>query len=172
MLDLVQQSGYLGLPFHRVYFNDGSEQVESLPSSRFKLPIGARLNYFLGDNIIIRSYYRYYIDDWGLKSNTASVEVPVKISPFVTVSPFYRYYQQTAAKYFAPYASHNVNDQYYTSNYALSAFNSNFMGMGLKIAPLNGIFNSKLSAIEIRYGHYTQTTDLLSDIITVNLKFK
>ncbi len=171
MLDLVEQNGYLGLPFHRVYFNDGTVQVEALPSSRFKLPVGARLNYFLGDRIIIRSYYRFYTDDWGLKSHTVNLEVPVKLSPFVTVSPFYRYYNQTAVKYFAPYAVHNPKDQFYTSNYALSAFSSNFLGMGLKIAPPKGILRSKLSAIEIRYGHYLQTTNLVSDVITVHFKF-
>ena len=69
-LDMVYQNGYLGLPFHRVYYNTGKDTIESLPSQRFKLPIGFRLNYFLGDNIIIRSYYRFYVDSWGLISNT------------------------------------------------------------------------------------------------------
>lgn len=170
--DLVYQNGYLGLPFHRVYFTDGTVQVETLPDTRFKLPVGLRLNYYLGDKIILRSYYRYYIDNWGLSSHTASIEVPVKISPFFSVSPFYRYYSQTAADYFAPYKSHVAADQFYTSNYALAAFNSSFYGAGMRIAPPNGILNSKLNTLEIRYGHYTQTTDLNSDIISVALKFK
>jgi hypothetical protein len=40
-----------------------------------KLPLGFRTNYFLGDNLIMRSYYRYYTDSWGSKSNTANMEV-------------------------------------------------------------------------------------------------
>lgn len=172
MLDLVAQNGDLGLPFHRVYFTDGSDHVELLPSTRHKLPIGFRLNYFLGDLIILKSYYRYYIDDWGLKSNTFNLEMPIKITPFFSVSPFYRYYTQTAVDYFAAYEKHTSADQYYTSNYSLSAFNSSFFGAGLRISPPKGIFNSKLNTLEIRYGHYTQTTDLVSDVISVNLKFK
>src|SRR5581483_8442145 len=39
-VDGVYQNGYLGLPFHRVYFADGSDHVENLPSERKKLPIG------------------------------------------------------------------------------------------------------------------------------------
>lgn len=171
LLDGVYQSGYLGLPFHRVYFNDGTPNIEKLPSDRLKLPIGVRLNYFLGDKIILRSYYRYYIDSWGLQSHTASLEVPVKITPFFSVSPFYRYYTQTAVKYFAPYAVHTSADQYYTSNYALSAFDSRFFGVGFRFAPPKGIFKG-LSALELRYGHYTQTTDLVSDVISIDLKFK
>ncbi len=170
--DLVEQTGYLGLPFHRVYFTDGSVQVEKLPDTRYKLPVGIRLNYFLGDKIIIRSYYRYYIDNWGIQSHTAGIEVPVKITPFFSISPFYRYYTQTAANYFAPYEQHVTTDTYYTSNYALSAFDSHFFGVGFRIAPPGGIFNSKLNSMEIRYGHYTQTTDLVSNVISVAMKFK
>ena len=103
LMDLVYQQGDLGLPFHRVYWNDSSVHKENLPSLRFKLPIGIRLNYFLGDKIILRSYYRFYIDSWGLKAQTASLEVPIKISPFFSISPFYRYYSQSAIKYFYPY---------------------------------------------------------------------
>jgi hypothetical protein len=171
LLDGVAQGGYLGLPFHRVYFNDGTPNVEKLPSQRYKLPVGLRLNYFLGDKIILRSYYRYYIDNWGLTSNTASLEIPVKISPFFSVSPFYRYYQQTAAKYFEPYAVHTAADEYYTSNYALSAFTSQFFGIGFRLALPGGV-NKGLNSIELRYGHYTQTTDLVSDVISLALKFK
>jgi hypothetical protein len=168
----VSQTGYLGLPFHRVYFADGSEQVEKLPDTRYKLPVGLRLNYFLGDKIIIRTFYRYYIDSWGIQSHTADIEVPFKITPFFSLSPFYRYYTQTAAHYFAPYKEHSTTAAYYTSNYALSAFNASFFGVGLRIAPPAGILNSKLNSMEIRYGHYTQTTDLVSNVISVALKFK
>jgi len=172
LLDLVHQDGYLGLPFHRVYLNDGTDTLEKLPSSRFKLPVGLRLNYFLGDKIIIRSYYRFYIDDWGIRSHTASLEIPVKISPFFSLSPFYRYYVQTAANYFAPYEVHTAAETYYTSNYALSAFSSQFFGAGIRLSPPGGVFHSALNTLELRYGHYTQTTDLVSDVISMNLKFK
>ncbi len=172
MTDLVAQNGYLGLPFHRVYLTTGADVVENLPNTRFKLPVGMRLNYFVGDNLILRSYYRYYTDSWGIQSHTANLEVALKLSPFFSVSPFYRYYVQTAARYFAPYAQHTVYEQYYTSNYALSAFTSQFFGAGMRIAPPKGIFGTHLSMLELRYGHYTQTTDLVSDVISVNLRFK
>ncbi len=171
LLDGVVQNGYLGLPFHRVYFTNGTEAIENLPVNRLKLPVGIRLNYFLGDKIILRSYYRYYVDSWGLQSHTASLEVPIKFTPFVSVSPFYRYYTQTAVKYFAPYESHATSDQYYTSNYALSAFDSQFLGVNFRVAPPKGITRG-LSALELRYGHYSQTTNLVSDVISVNFTFK
>ncbi|WP_312090415.1 DUF3570 domain-containing protein [Chryseobacterium sp.] len=171
--DAVQQTGYLSLPFHRVYFNDNSVHQEALPDKRFKIPLGLRANYFFGDKVIVRAYYRYYTDDWGLKSNTFSLETPVKISPFVSVSPFYRYYSQTSAKYFAPYQLHTAFDDFYTSNYDLSKFSSNFYGAGIRINPKNGLFGiSRLNMLEIRYGHYTKSIGMKSDIISLNLRFK
>ena len=171
--DVVSQKGYLALPFHRVYFNDGSVHQEELPDSRLKFPMAVRANYFLGDNIIIRAYYRYYTDDWDLNSHTANIEVPVKISPFFSISPFYRYYQQTAVKYFKAYQQHTAANEFYTSNYDLSDFDSNFFGLGLHFTPINGVLGMKyFNMIEVRYGHYSRSTGLDSDIISINLKFK
>ncbi len=173
LADGVRQTGFLSLPFHRVYFTDGSVHQEALPDTRFKLPLGLRANYFLGDNIIFRTYYRYYTDDWGLRSNTVSIETPFKISPFVSVSPFYRYYSQTAAKYFAPYQQHTAFDDFYTSNYDLSKFDSHFYGAGIRISPKNGLFGvERLNMLEVRYGHYTKSVGMKSDIISLNLRFK
>ncbi|MEL1243097.1 DUF3570 domain-containing protein [Flavobacterium sp. DGU11] len=171
MADIVTQQGYLSLPFHRVYFSDGSVHQEKLPDSRLKIPLGLRASYFLGDNIIIRAYYRYYSDDWKLTSHTADLEVPVKISPFFSISPFYRYYTQTAAKYFDAYKKHDSQDEFYTSNYDLSKFDSSFYGAGFRFNPVNGVFGIKhFNMLEIRYGHYTRSNSLTSDIISINIR--
>ena len=172
--DGVAQNGYLGLPFHRVYFKDqDSAKIEHLPDTRYKLPLGIRLNYFLGDKIIFRTYYRYYTDNWGITAHTASIEIPYKVSPFFSISPFYRYYTQTASQYFAPYKEHVTTDTYYSSNYDYSAFNAQYFGVNFKITPRNGLFNiHSFNTLEIRYGHYTQTTGLQADNIGISLKLK
>jgi hypothetical protein len=173
LADVVGQNGFLSLPFHRVYFSNGKDTIERLPSSRFKLPLGFRANYFLGDNIILRSYYRYYADSWGIRSSTANLEVVYKISPFFSISPFYRYYTQTAARYFSPYEEASPTQQYFTSNYEYAQFHSQFFGVGFRIAPPNGVFGWQgLHELEIRYGHYAQNTDLVSNVVSLNLGFK
>ncbi|MES2746906.1 MAG: DUF3570 domain-containing protein [Bacteroidota bacterium] len=173
LADVISQQGYLSLPFHRVYFNDLSVHQEKLPDSRLKIPIALRASYFLGDNVIIRAYYRYYSDDWKLTSHTINLEVPIKLSPFFSVSPFYRYYQQGATKYFNGYGQHTANEEFYTSNYDLSAFNSNFLGMGVKFSPLKGVFGIKhFHTLEMRYGHYSKTNLMTSNIISINIKYK
>lgn len=171
--EIVYQKGYLALPFHRVYFGDNSVHIEHLPSSRLKIPIGLRANYFLGGGIIIRAWYRYYKDDWNIQSNTMQLETAIKINPFLSVTPFYRFYQQTAADHFAAYKVHTARNKYYTSNYDLSKFNSHFFGIGLRMAPPGGVFNiQQLNAMEIRYGHYQKNISMNANIISLHIKFK
>jgi hypothetical protein len=173
LLDLAYQEGFLSLPFNRIYFNDNTVGIENLPGSRFKVPASVRMNYFLGDRLIIRAFYRYYQDDWGLKSNTAEIETPIKITPFFSISPFYRYYNQSAVDYFGAYKQHTLAETHYTSDYDLSKFDSHFFGTGIRFNSADGILGiGKFNTIEIRYGHYTRQTGLVSNIVSVHAKFK
>ena len=173
LADVILQQGYLGLPFHRVYFNDNSVHVEKLPDSRLKIPVSLRASYFMGDHLILRAYYRYYQDDWALSAHTISLEPVIKPTAFFSVSPFYRFYSQQATKYFAPYQQHTAANTYYTSNFDLSTFTSHFYGAGIRVAPPNGLLGlDHLGSLEIRYGHYSRSNNLLSDIVSVNLTIK
>lgn len=184
MLDLVQQEGLLSTPFQRVYFSDKediyienfhlADDIERLPDTRFKIAAGARLNYYLNEMFVIRSYYRFYTDDWGISSNTASIEVPVKISSKFTLYPSYRYYDQTAADHFAPYEEHLSTEEFYTSDYDLSEFNANQFGMGVKYIDIFTKFHVwelGLKSIDLRYHHYERNTGLTSDLISGGLNF-
>jgi hypothetical protein len=168
------QKGQLATPYQRVYFTTAdSVRVEKLPEQRWKIPLGLRANYFIGDRLISRNFYRYYQDEWGLKSHTINSELAIKLNPFVTISPNYRFYVQNAAQYFAPYAQHNLNDTFYTSDYDLSKFHSHTLGMALRWKPLNGILGMKhFSMIEIKYAYYNRSTALSSNIIALQLQFK
>ena len=99
-----------------------ADDIERLPDSRFKTAIGGRFNYYINETFVLRSYYRYYTDTWGIKSHTASIEVPIKLGSKATLYPNYRYYQQTAADYF--YANNKASStfEFYTSDFDLSKF--------------------------------------------------
>jgi hypothetical protein len=173
LLDLAYQKGFLSLPFNRVYFSNNAAGIENLPGSRFKVPASVRLSYFLGDRVVVRAFYRYYQDDWGLKSNTAEIETPIKITPFFSISPFYRYYDQSAVDYFAGYKQHAVTESHYTSDYDLSKFDSHLIGTGIRFNSADGILGiGKFNTIEIRYGHYTRQTGLVSNIVSLHARFK
>lgn len=173
LLDVAYQKGFLSMPFNRVYFEDNTVGIENLPGKRVKFPASVRVSYFLGDILILRTFYRYYQDDWGLKSHTAEIEAPIKITPFMSVSPFYRYYNQSAVDYFSSYGHNTKEKNFYTSDYDLSKFNSHFVGAGFRFVSSDGIFGiHKMNSIELRYGHYSRQTGLVSNIVSVNMKFK
>ena len=198
-MDVVKQDGYLGNPMQRVYFSDIdnyyignassipnytsstnrdvfqlADDIESLPSSRFKIPIGLRFNYYINETFALRTYYRYYFDNWGINSHTANVEVPIKLTQKFTLYPSYRYYTQTAADYFAPYEAHLSTSEFYTSDYDLSEFNANQYGLGLTYTDVFSkfhIWKLGLKSIDLKYNSYKRNTGLKANIISAGFKF-
>ena len=179
--DLVYQSGLLSTPFHRVYFQEQDlPNVEQLPDNRLRYPLGLRLNYYLSDYLTTRFFYRFYHDSWNITANTFEVEVPVKIGPFFSVYPFYRYHSQTAADYFQPYKTHHIGEEFYTSDYDLSSFTSQKVGLGVRYSPLFGMGNfgfpfksrkTNFKSIDLRYANYWRNDGLRSFIISTDLGF-
>lgn len=180
--EFVLMKGLLSTPFHRVYFADQlSPDVERLPESRLKVPASIRLNYFPTDFLIFRSFYRYYWDDFGIVGHSAELEVPVKLSAKWTVAPFYRYHQQSGAKYFAPYRIHESTETFYSSDFDLAELSSNKAGLGLRYSPVEGLTRSKpffpqervflWKYVEMRGGYYYRDTGLNAYFITVNFGF-
>jgi hypothetical protein len=174
LADVGYQQGLLATKFNRVYFDDLSVNSEKLPSTRFKIPVGIRANYYATDRIILRTFYRYYYDNWGINSHTFSFEPSVKLTAFSSLSIPYRFYAQSEAKYFKPINQHQAIDEFYTSDYDLSKFSSNMIGLGYHLTDSDkGIFNVKrIHSLELRYGYYTRNNGLDSHIITLALQFK
>lgn len=182
-LDITQQTGLLSTPFQRVYFSDQNDRfferialaddVERLPDSHLKIALGSRLNVYVNEYLVVRNFYRYYISDWGISSLTASIELPIKVTSKFTLYPNYRYYAQTAADYFAPYNQHLSTDRYYTSDYDLSEYQANQLGMGIKysdvISPLK-VGKIAIKSIDIRYHYYKRSSSLFAHLISGGVK--
>lgn len=197
--DVLQQQGLLSSPYHRMYFADKAnfyvgqpqfianytnennkgayqlaDDIERLPDTRFKLPIGARLNYYVNEHVALRTYYRYYFDNWDIQSHTASIEVPVKLTDKFTVFPMYRYYTQTQSKYYAPYETHLSTEKFYTSDADLATFDANQYGFGVNYTDIftaAKVWKFGLKNIDFRFNHYKRSDNLTADIATVAFKF-
>ncbi len=182
--DVLQQQGLLSTPYQRIYFKDIADSfinefqladdIERLPDSRFKLPLGARLNYYINERFVLRTYYRFYTDNWGVQTHTASFELPIKLTDRFTVFPMYRYYSQTASNYFAPYESHLSTEKYYTSDYDLSTFNANQYGFGINYTDIftgSKIWKFGIKNIDFRFNHYTRSDGLDANIVSFGIKF-
>lgn len=182
--EVIYMTGLLSTPFHSVYFSDQPEyafDIERLPSSRLKIPLGIRWNYFPFDFMVLRTYYRYYTDDFGINAHTVELETPFKLSSSFTFSPFYRYHTQTASKYFAAKGEHLSTEKYYTSDYDLSDLYSHKFGAGVKYYPAFGLLRSKpvfhthgvfmFKYVELRAARYIRSNDFSAYNVSLNLAF-
>jgi hypothetical protein len=197
------QEGLLSTPFHRVYFDttgtnleliEGNlifgnvkrnpfvnKDIERLPSQKFKHAFGLRTSSYPFDWMIIRTFYRYYFDSFGISAHTASIELPIKPTRFLALYPFYRFHIQTASTYFKPFLKHTADEEFYTSDYDLSAFTSHKYGLGIKISPPLGIYtlrgvpfknrSSSFKSIEVRGGQYFRSDGLNAYFISTDLSF-
>lgn len=183
-MDVVLQNGLLSTPFQRIYFGDTSDffiqefqladDVERLPDTRLKFPLGARLNYFVNDAIVLRSYYRFYFDDWGIGSHTASLEIPIKLSDSFTIYPTYRFYYQTAADYFYEKEVALSTLDFYTSDYDLSKYHSHQYGLGFRYRDIftrARLLRLGLKAIDLRVANYDRSDGLNAFIISLGTTF-
>ena len=175
--DFIYQEGLLSTPFHRVYFTDQlTPNVELLPNSRLKFPMALRINYQTPLDLAIRSYYRFYTDDFEIQAHTASIELPYQFHMNWSISPYYRYYSQSGASFFRPFANHVSTSMYYSSDYDYSSFTSHEFGLGLRhrIIPPNlpkGVRRYQIFGIGLRYGHYSRSDELSAHFISVLFNF-
>jgi len=198
-LDVLQQNGWLANPTQRIYFQDRAnyyvgnagenntnitnyasqsntelfqlaDDIERLPNTRFKIPLGMRFNYYINEIVSLRTYYRYYFDDWGVNSHTASIEVPVKVSKHFTLYPSYRYYTQTAADYFAPFEQHLSTSEFYTSDFDLSKYNANQFSFGVSYTDIFSEFLA-IKSIDLKYTNYKRNIGLKANNFALGIKF-
>ena len=183
-LDVIRQNGLLSTPFQRVYFGDVedsfiesfqlADDIERLPDTRLKIAFGGRLNYYINEFLTLRTSYRYYFDDWGIQSHTASIELPIKLGDKFTLYPSYRFYNQSAADYFAASNQHLSTSSFYTSDYDLSEYNANQFGFGVSYTDIFtklNVWKLGLKSIDLKLNTYERNTGLKSFIVSTGFKF-
>ena len=82
--------------------------------------------------------------------------------------PFYRHHRQSAARFFKPYAQHEVSEDYYTSDYDFSDFQTYQVGMGLRYSPMHYVGKRvKFNSMLVRYSLLFRNNGLTAHIISV-----
>jgi hypothetical protein len=128
----------------------------------------------VNEYVVLKTYYRYYADDWGISSSTASLDIPIKVGKGFTIYPGYRYYQQTASDYFAPYSQHLSTEEFYTSDFDLSDYTANQYSFGISYTDIftkRHLGNYGLKSIDLKYSIYERNTGLTASLISFGVKF-
>jgi hypothetical protein len=125
------ENGYLTEPYKVISLMDPvtgnllGHLTESRPSSRDRRAVLASSVYHLTENILYLEY-RYYWDDWGVRSHTADASYRVELPGGQHMLPHVRLYAQTAADFYQPGLDPNA---------PLPAFAS----ADYRLGPLNGV---------------------------------
>lgn len=127
------------------YYSDPYKDPDVRPDFRNQSILLTRWNHhFDGMNSTLRTSYRYYRDNFGIKAHTLGLDWVQPLGDKFTVTPSLRYYTQTAAKFYydpvydpdvgAPYpVGYFTNPpKYISADQRLSAFGA--ITVGLKVA--------------------------------------
>lgn len=116
----------LGLCAHGVFLC----LPESHPHERLRTAISGRLRRAFGSKVSMGVDFRYYLDNWGLRSDTAGTDLAVLVAERGTLSLSYRFYIQGQADFYQPYYWQPEEQlTYFTRDRKLSPFHSHRVGL-------------------------------------------
>ena len=155
------QDGLLSTPFHRVYFEDGSLAVETLPSYRYKGSLGVKLNAFVSGSVVLRNSVNGYADSFGVRGLSIENETVFKLDPSWSLAPSLRYYTQQGSRYFAPIGQHQPGVPYATSDFDMADIHSWTLGTQLRYSPQAYLTKRlKFNSMSFRYSYYSRSNGL------------
>ncbi len=119
-------------------------------------------------NISLHGDYRFYSDDWGVKSHTITTNAFIKLGKGFTLIPLLRYYTQSASVF---YKDHKAKDftfnesDYGSADERLSKFHGLAYSLGLEKK-----FTKKLS-VNVHYAKEKQSFGLKMDWVSLGLNY-
>ncbi len=117
--------GYLSDPYKMASIVDANGirilTADSRPDQRQQEFWTVKMRYYLGSEYAWHLDYRLYQDNWKIRSHTLSTALYKTMGNW-QVTPEFRYYNQSAAYFYAPYYNGTRTDGYHSSDYRLSPY--------------------------------------------------
>ncbi len=133
---VMNLSGYLDDPYKIVPVGTGT-MPDHRPDSRSRRAVVGKYGHYYTSRAALRTSYRYYWDDWGIKAHTLDIDFDQHVGARWLVSPRLRLYTQTAASFYA--SSLPSPETYMSADYRLSSFNSVLGGLTLSYELRSGL---------------------------------
>jgi len=135
-ISYTRQGGFLEGTRNTVSTGTVTERAnEVLPQGRDKFTANTRYVRSLGENLALHLDYRYYTDSWDIRAHTFEPSLAMAFSEEKGVfSVHYRWYSQTATKYYADSFA-GVRNRSMTSDSDLAKFSANEVGAGFSYSP-------------------------------------
>jgi hypothetical protein len=97
---LTLQRGQLSNGWNIVPLTTGDIALEVLPKTRVRHSLVARVAQFLPWDGAAHAFYRFYVDDWGIRAHTMELELYQRLTRVAYVRLNYRYHTQTGASFY------------------------------------------------------------------------
>ena len=119
---LTRQSGYLSDPYKLVWVGD-TVLSDSRPDERVMWAWTTRFRQFIEPaNAALHADYRYFRDDWSIRSHTFDLSWHQKAGADFEITPSVRYYTQTSADFYGPVFSGTPTDGFWSADYRLATY--------------------------------------------------
>jgi hypothetical protein len=133
-LEYARFSGHQQNPYHLIPTGD-TDLFERHPSLRQRRAAALRLKHALSDRTSMGGRLRYYNDDWGVRSGSASIEAGrYWWDGRLFLQTRWRYYRQTAADFYQ--SNYNGSETYLSNDDRLQAYSTHYLGIELGLPPL------------------------------------
>lgn len=121
-LALGQNSGFLSDPY-KLVFVDGQTEADSRPDKRTQWALSGRLRHYLKRlGAALHLDWRHFEDDWDISSDTLEIGGLGRVKEHWRWTARLRWYQQSQAKFYAPYFEQAPSNLLYSSDYRLSPY--------------------------------------------------
>jgi hypothetical protein len=112
-------------PENQIEISDPRQVQDSRPDKHNQNTVTLMVReFFPSMNAALHFDYRHFSSDWEMTSDTFEMSWYQNIGKNWQLIPSARYYEQTQAKFYAPYYNRYRNDGYYSSDYRLSEFSA------------------------------------------------
>jgi hypothetical protein len=146
----TRETGYLTEPYKIISVLDAIGNTvdfrnENRPDSHLRHYVEFSSAGNVSDEDVIHVSYRYFWDDWGIRSHTVDVKYRFDLSDGYYLEPHLRFYGQSAADFFTFGLLQNAPlPRYATADYRYGKMNTNTIGAKLGIPFGNGELNFRL----------------------------
>ena len=125
---LAEESGYLTDPY-KLTLIGSTIAPETRPDDRQQMVLLGRYIRHVGENASLHLSYRYFQDDWEIRTHTLEASWHLELPNDWLLTPSLRYYSQEKAEFYAPYYLQARTDGFHSSDYRLASYGSILAGL-------------------------------------------
>jgi len=135
--DLITEEGFLSNPYGRVRYRNRdaargySYQQEVAPRTRTGSALALRARYQFPYRFALHGEYRYYADDWDIRSHTIELGYTHGIGERWIFDARYRFHTQDGADFYADLFPRRDYQEFMTRDRTLSSMTTQTIGVGL-----------------------------------------